>query len=105
MKMEDKIPEAPFYVVSEEPFVAETIRAIHHIDGNNYIEGGVLSSADLSADEVKEVLAEAHDSEPSSFLLGEKEIRASARGRMVVGFSRWNSSWDPAASGIDPSMN
>jgi hypothetical protein len=57
----------------------------------------VAYGSDVSRDEAKERIADAHGIDPEAVALGESEMRSTAAGRISVGFSKWRSSWDPHA--------
>lgn len=65
-------------------------------------------TGDVSHERAREIIADAHGIDPAAVHLGDAEMRRTAAGRISVGFSKWNSSWDPHAErekGVDPTLN
>ncbi|HET7528993.1 MAG TPA: hypothetical protein VFJ84_02075 [Candidatus Saccharimonadales bacterium] len=85
------------------------VKGAHFIPG----EGVVLDStihypAEMHRDEVREIVADSYDIPEDNILFEGEEPRNDTMRRakrLSVGFRRWNSSWDPKAPKVDPSLN
>ena len=79
--------------------------AIHHINGNTFVEGAVLHDASADDDGVREAIASAYGGDADQVILGMDEIRNNKAARVMVGFRKWRSNWDPHAQKGDPNQN
>jgi len=88
--------------------IYQEVRAVHVIPEGAILEGTVHYPESLERDEVREVVAEANGIPEDNIMFeGEEPKNAVMRraDRLVVGFRRWNSSWDPKAQAGDPALN
>ena len=105
-----------------EPDVAYRIDGQVHTEEGPVTHGTFWKRDGISDEETREVIAESRGTDPDKVLFAGEvtpELAAAVtansalRRRMSVGFSKWNSSWDPdkerkqreQQSGGDPSMN
>lgn len=78
------------------------------VGGDGHTEAHVkIVDTDASKEEAREMMAAAHGMDPADIVIGPAEKKAYQRrtGRLAVGFSQWNSSWDPHAEQGDPTLN
>jgi len=88
----------------EAPYVVSRIDAVHHTVEGSVIDFTVNSNLDEAV--VTQVLSEIYGI-PAEDIYGPSHSNNSARslGRVMVGFRKWRSDWDPHAQKIDPNLN
>lgn len=92
--MSEQIPD-------DVKFMISIPEALHFTKDGSALEVSTYGNIE-SADERRELIAEAHGISPDDV----KQIdKSTAAGRLAVGFSKWRSSWDPQAQRIDPNLN
>jgi len=82
---------------------AEAEQVTFLADGRRITEGHV-NSLNMSEDEVRDIMAEAHGVGPENIYLSPSKSGTTGRSRSV-GFRRWSSSWNPHAEMGDPNLN
>lgn len=91
--MFEEIPDDVKFMISQP-------KAVHYTQDGPSLE--INTYGNIDPDERIEVIAKAHGVSPDDVKLMDN---STAAGRLVVGFSKWRSSWDPHANGADPNLN
>jgi biopolymer transport protein ExbD len=97
------MPETP----DEEKFIDFSYDSVV-VGGDGHSEAYIKTrDTNASREEAREMMAAAHGMDPADVVIGadEKKAYRQRTGRLAVGFSRWNSSWDPGAEQGDPTLN
>lgn len=75
-------------------------------DGAVHLHGEAVGDADVSKDDARERIADGLGISADDVAIGQDEVGGQGRRRGSVGFTTWNSPWNPGeATEIDPTQN
>lgn len=94
----------PDFHISDDPHVHAYETGVHYLDGETYVSESVIAPAGTDREELREIVADARGNDTDEVMFAD-ELHRTPRGRKVIGFHRWRSSWDPRAEKGDPNLN
>lgn len=92
--MEKFNPEEPLHLHGK-------VEAVHHMGDETIFEIGTYSN--MNPEQQRELLADTLGLPPENIV--DASDTSTPRGKLMVGFRKWRSSWDPHAQKIDPNLN